>query len=47
MQGLELLLAGQAEHSMYRFNENQTNDARYQEAYSSYMRSSGYIPNFI
>jgi len=42
MQGLELLLAGQAEHSMYRFNENQTNDARYQEAYSSYMRSSGY-----
>ena len=35
-------IAGGAGGTLYGLNENQTNDARYQEAYSSCMRSRGY-----
>lgn len=35
-------IAGGAGGTLYGINENQTNDARYQEAYSSCMRSRGY-----
>ena len=35
-------IAGGAGGTLYGVNENQTNDARYQEAYSSCMRSRGY-----
>jgi type IV secretory pathway VirB10-like protein len=35
-------VAGGAGGTLYGLNENQTNDARYQEAYSSCMRSRGY-----
>ena len=36
-------IAGGAGGTLYGLNENQTNDARYQEAYSSCMRSRGYF----
>ena len=35
-------IAGGAGGTLYGLNENQTNDARYQEAYASCMRSRGY-----
>ncbi len=35
-------IAGGAGGTLYGLNENQTNDARYQEDYSSCMRSMGY-----
>jgi outer membrane lipoprotein SlyB len=35
-------IAGGAGGTLYGLNENQTNEARYQEAYSSCMRSRGY-----
>ncbi len=35
-------IAGGAGGTLYGINENQTSDARYEEAYSSCMRSRGY-----
>jgi len=35
-------IVGGAGGTLYGLNKNQTSDARYQEAYSSYMRTRGY-----